>query len=173
MMTSEVRWFIRSSLLWLVGGVLLGVAATFAPAKMALLRPAHLHMNLLGFVSLMIFGVAYHVLPRFTGVPVRSPALVWAHLLLSNGGLGVMVLGWVARAVSAAGLTGPGTAKASGALLAVGGLLSAGGALLFVRNLWGVLSEKSQPNTSGPFPGPACGGNPPSRLIQLGLRSQG
>ena len=40
MMTWDVRWFIRSSLLWLVGGVLMGVAVTIAPARMALLECA-------------------------------------------------------------------------------------------------------------------------------------
>jgi heme/copper-type cytochrome/quinol oxidase subunit 1 len=167
MMTTDVRWFIRSSLLWLVGGVLLGLAVALAPTEMALLRPAHLHMNLLGFVSLMIFGVAYHVLPRFTGIPVRRPALVRANLLLSNAGLGVMVLGWAARAAFAQGPTGPGMASVSGTLLAIGGSLAASGALLFVVNLWGVLSQRSVSNAPGSRPGPACGGNPPPDLIQL------
>lgn len=60
-----VRRVIRSSLLWLVIGVLIGAAMTFAPAAALAYRPAHAHANLLGFVSMMIFGVAYHVIPRF------------------------------------------------------------------------------------------------------------
>ena len=44
--------------MWLVLGVLLGVLLAVFPSRLALLRPAHLHMNLLGFMSMMIFGVA-------------------------------------------------------------------------------------------------------------------
>ncbi|HUF49370.1 MAG TPA: hypothetical protein VMN60_00965, partial [Longimicrobiales bacterium] len=66
-----VRRFIRSSLVWLGAGVLLGLWLSVDPAAV-IYRPAHMHANLLGFVSMMIFGVAYHVLPRFTGNALRS-----------------------------------------------------------------------------------------------------
>ena len=35
---------------------------------------AHVHMLLLGFVTMMIYGVAYHVLPRFAGYPLHNRA---------------------------------------------------------------------------------------------------
>ena len=35
---------------------------------------AHVHMLLLGFVTMMIYGVAYHVLPRFVGFPMHNRA---------------------------------------------------------------------------------------------------
>src|SRR3954470_15921997 len=78
-----VRRFIRSSLLWLGVGVTLGVLMTVRPAMLAF-RPAHMHANLLGFVSMMIFGVAYHVIPRFTGRPLQSPGLAALHLWLPH-----------------------------------------------------------------------------------------
>ena len=56
--------FIRASLLWFVGGITLGLAMAIHPAWVVY-RPAHAHMNLVGFVVMMIFGVGYQMLPRF------------------------------------------------------------------------------------------------------------
>lgn len=154
--------------MWLVLGVLLGVLLAVFPSRLALLRPAHLHMNLLGFMSMMIFGVAYHILPRFTGVPVRSQRLVLINLLLSNSGLAVLVLGWAIRRVVPAApvATVP-------ALLTVGGLLAAGGAVSFVVNVWGMLAGPPGIPRPGSAPELPCGGvQPPAPLIQLGRRPQ-
>jgi cytochrome c oxidase cbb3-type subunit 1 len=167
-MSREVRWFIRSSLVWLVLGALLGVLLAVFPSRLALLRPAHLHMNLLGFMSMMIFGVAYHILPRFTGVPVRSQRLVLINLLLSNSGLAVLVLGWAMRRVVPAA-----PMPTISALLTVGGLLAAGGAVSFVVNVWGMLSGPPAVPGSRLAPELPCGGaGPPSPLIQLGRKPQ-
>lgn len=91
-MDSFVRRFIRASLCCLAFGVVLGTAMTFSPAMMVY-RPAHLHANLLGFVSMMIFGFAYHVLPRFTGRPLHSGRLAVAHLVTANAGLALLIVG--------------------------------------------------------------------------------
>ncbi len=57
-------------------------------------RPAHAHMQLLGFVALMIYGVAYHALPRFRGVVFRRPGLALLQVGLANLGLLGMALAW-------------------------------------------------------------------------------
>lgn len=57
-------------------------------------RPAHAHMNTLGFVAMMIYGVAYHALPRFRGVPFRRPRLALAQVALANVALAGMALAW-------------------------------------------------------------------------------
>jgi cbb3-type cytochrome oxidase subunit 1 len=88
--------FIRSSLFWLAVGVLLGVALALWP-QLLLYRAAHMHANLLGFVSMMIFGVAYHVLPRFVGRPLYSRRLAEVHLWIANAGLALLVGGWMLR----------------------------------------------------------------------------
>ena len=41
--------------------------------------PAHVHMNMLGFVTMMIYGVAYHVIPRFIGKPLHARRLAAWH----------------------------------------------------------------------------------------------
>jgi hypothetical protein len=126
-MEDYVRRFIRSSLVWLGIGVVLGLWMTFLPGQALAYRPAHMHANLLGFVSMMIFGVAYHVLPRFTGVPLRSHTMPRVHLVLANGGLALMVAGWMLRVGgSPLGVPALGTGAAASAL----------GAFLFITNIW-------------------------------------
>ena len=124
-----VRRFIRSSLVWLGVGVIIGVAMALQPAAAAF-RTAHMHANLLGFVSMMIFGVAYHVMPRFTGRPLHSPRAATLHLWIANAGLAGMVSGFILR-VFRWELGMP--------LLGVGAVLSATGAMLFIHNIWRTL----------------------------------
>lgn len=124
-----VRRFIRASLLWLGVGVVIGLGMALRPAWIAF-RPAHMHANLLGFVSMMIFGVAYHVIPRFTGNPLHSRGLASIHLWIANAGLAGMVSGFILRIYA----FGAGTA-----LLGTGALLSAAGAFCFIYNLWRTL----------------------------------
>jgi len=125
-MEAFVRAFIRASLVWFGVGVLLGLWMAMDPAAV-IYRPAHMHANLLGFVSMMIFGVAYHVIPRFTGMPLRSRRAAIAHVMLANTGLAAMVGAWLVRA------SAPAVAMPA---LAIGGILSAAGAFLFIGNLW-------------------------------------
>jgi cbb3-type cytochrome oxidase subunit 1 len=126
MMDWFVRRFLKASLFWLAVGVSLGIAMALVPT-LTIYRTAHLHVNLLGFVTMMIFGVAYHVIPRFTGHPLHSRVLAGVNWWSSNVGLALFALGFVLRARGA-----PGAA----AVLAVGALGAAVGAYLFVYNLW-------------------------------------
>ncbi|HEX6588068.1 MAG TPA: cbb3-type cytochrome c oxidase subunit I [Longimicrobiales bacterium] len=134
-MTPYVRRFIRSSLFWLGVGVVLGVLMTAWPAAVQY-RAAHMHANLLGFVSMMIFGVAYHVIPRFSGAALRSEKLAYAHVWIANAGLALMVAGFLTRAH---GLS------AWRPVLIAGGLLSAAGAFLFIYNIWRTLDAAPRP----------------------------
>jgi hypothetical protein len=59
-------------------------------------RFAHVHFNLLGFMSMMIYGVGYFILPRFNGRTLRWPSWVPVHFFVANIGL----LGMVATAPS-------------------------------------------------------------------------
>jgi cytochrome c oxidase cbb3-type subunit 1 len=136
-----VRRFIRSSLVWLGTGVLIGIAMAFDPRWVAF-RPAHAHANLLGFVSMMIFGVAYHVVPRFSGRPLHSPALASAHVWIANAGLAGMVGGFMGRVYFAA---------AGNALLRAGAAASAVGAFCFIHNVWRTLPGADRP-VSNPLP---------------------
>jgi cbb3-type cytochrome oxidase subunit 1 len=126
-MEPYVRRFIRSSLCWLGIGVVIGLTMVMFPYRALAYRPAHVHANLLGFVTMMIFGVAYHVLPRFNGRGLHSTRMAQAHLYVANAGLALMVAGFILR-VSVAG---PGRV-----MLAFGGAVSATSAFMFIYNIW-------------------------------------
>jgi len=89
-----VKAFIRASLLWFTGGIALGLAMAVHPAWVVY-RPAHAHMNVVGFITMMVFGVGYQLLPRLFGHKIQSRALAIAHWWLANVGLALMVLGFV------------------------------------------------------------------------------
>jgi hypothetical protein len=86
-MERETRAFILASLAWLFLGACLGVAMTLGWGDLALLRFAHLHLLLLGFMAMMVYGVGYFILPRFNGVTLRWPRLVPLHFWVANLGL--------------------------------------------------------------------------------------
>ena len=123
-----VKAFLKSSLAWLGAGVTLGLAMAMHPAW-AVYRTAHLHMNLLGFVGMMIFGVAYHVIPRFTGHPLHSHRLAGVQWWLANIGLLLFVAGFVMLPHTMFGTP-------ARIVVASGGAFSAAAAYLFVYNIW-------------------------------------
>lgn len=55
----------------------------------------HGHIMLLGFILMMVYGIALHVLPRFSGRPLHSQRMVNWQLYLANAGLPLMVAGWL------------------------------------------------------------------------------
>ena len=130
-----VRYFIKSALVYLGLGIVMGIWMGFAP-EAVIYRPAHAHLNLLGWVSMLIFGVAYHVIPRFTGHPLHSRRLAEVHWWASNTGLVVLVFGFLFLPWR------------PGARIAVelGATVAAAGAFLFIYNLWRTLDG------SGPKP---------------------
>jgi len=107
------RWFIAAALAYALLGGLVGVAWLAWPGLLpGLALRAHAHLMLVGFVGMMIFGIALHVLPRFTGRNLYSDRLADAHFVLVNAGLPVMALGWLFAL--------PAAARTGGALLWAG-----------------------------------------------------
>jgi hypothetical protein len=89
------------------------------------------HLAALGWMMLMIVGVAYHTLPRFSGLGTRGPAWARAQLLSHGGALVLIVLalgfGWSAG-------------------FALGGFLMAMALGLFAWTIWPTLRAiQSQP----------------------------
>jgi cbb3-type cytochrome oxidase subunit 1 len=76
---------------------------------------------------MMIFGVAYHVIPRFAGFPIHSRRAAVLHWWISNAGLVMMATGFAVRVHDA---------TAGTIVLASGGTLSALGAYTFVYVIW-------------------------------------
>ena len=121
-----VKAFIRASLVWFALGIITGLAMAVHPAWV-IYRPAHAHMVVAGFITMMVFGVGYQLLPRLFGFALHSRRLAIAHWWLGNIGLGGMIAGFFATphiGARAAWVTGP------------GGILFTAGALAFVYNMW-------------------------------------
>ena len=76
--------FAWASLIYLLIGSTLGLIMVFNSSP---LTPAHAHVLLLGFVSMMIFGVGYHLLPVFAGTDLHSPRLAEIQFWLQNIGI--------------------------------------------------------------------------------------
>lgn len=99
-MSKITVWFIRCAMVYFLIAAILGLHMTVSGT----LQPyysIHVHFNLLGWMSMMIYGVAYHILPRFSGRPLYSDRLAEVQFWLANIGLLGMALGW---AISVKGL---------------------------------------------------------------------
>jgi cbb3-type cytochrome oxidase subunit 1 len=147
-MDSYAKVFIRASLIWFVLGITLGLAMAMRP-PWVVYRPAHAHMNLVGFVVMMIFGVGYQILPRFFGHPIHSRTLALAHTWLANVGLALLVAGF---------LLAPHIGVRSVPVTATGGTLWAIGAYGFVYNMWRTFNAAERRRRAGA----TC---PPSRNL--------
>ena len=93
-MFTTVRYFIKTSIAFLMLGLLSGLhmlyamkitKSGFAPGMIT----AHTHMLLVGFVLMMIMGVALWFFPRAEKEDKRyNPALIWiTYFLMSSGTL--------------------------------------------------------------------------------------
>jgi len=85
-MEGFVKRFILMGIVYLMIASILGVVMVIHPGAVHL-RFAHVHLNLLGWISMLIFGVGYHILPRFSGKPLHSNRLGEVQFWLANTGL--------------------------------------------------------------------------------------
>ena len=90
-MNNTPRLFIKAGLIYAVIGALLGITIAINPSLSHPLRFIHIHLNLLGFMTMMVAGVAYHVLPRFSARTLPWPGGMKVQFILQNAGLLGMV----------------------------------------------------------------------------------
>lgn len=87
------RWFLRTSLIFLILAFLLGMLlAARAPLGLnngiAALNPVFFHLVFVGFVTQLIFGVVLWLFPKHTKEKPRgSETLAWSSYVLLNTGL--------------------------------------------------------------------------------------
>ena len=142
-MPTLTRWFVKSSFVYLVAALLAGIALVGRavlplPAFVVRLDPLYFHLFMVGWVTELIFGVAYWMFPVFNREePRRSPTLGWATYILLNAGL-------LLRAISEP-VVGSGDAAFWGWLLVVSALLQWLAGLAFVTNTWGRVRGKRDP----------------------------
>ena len=89
-MDRYTKGFVVASLVYFFLAAVLGIWMGGTDAA-GWVRFAHVHFNLLGFMSMMIYGVGYFILPRFNGRTLRWPSWVPIHFYLANIGLIGMV----------------------------------------------------------------------------------
>lgn len=84
--------FTSVSMIYFFIGCILGAVMFLWPDRIYSIMPAHAHINLVGFVSMMIFGVSYHMFPRFADRPLYSIKIASLQFTIINIGLLGMVL---------------------------------------------------------------------------------
>lgn len=85
-MDRYTKGFVVASLVYFFLAAVLGIWMGGTNAA-GWVRFAHVHFSLLGFMSMMIYGVGYFILPRFNGRTLRWPSWVPIHFFLANIGL--------------------------------------------------------------------------------------
>lgn len=136
-MDGFAKAFLLTSLLWLSIGTTLGLTMAGHDAAhggewgsrlVFLLLPSHAHLLLLGWLSQLVFGVGYHLIPRIGGSLIRWPRMAWWHFALAQAGLAGMATGYVFKRLDD---THPGWFW----MLAIAGTLSWVSVHLFVINI--------------------------------------
>ena len=89
-----IVWYLRMSVIYFVVGALVGFGMLLWPAESGSFIELHVHLNLLGFMSMMIYGVGYHILPRFSGQHIYSPKIMTIQFWFANVGLIGMGISW-------------------------------------------------------------------------------
>jgi cbb3-type cytochrome oxidase subunit 1 len=129
-----IRRYIKTSFAFLIAGVLLGsyvsvgqyVVGTYPPR---LIITAHVHVLLVGFMLMIVMGVATWMFPRPARDDARyrpelAEAVYWTVTATTCVRAGAEILGAYADS------------SALRAAIALGGLGQAAGVLLFVINMW-------------------------------------
>jgi len=99
--------------LGMVMGIVMGVSEDFT------LSPAHAHLNLVGWVSLVLFGLAYRV------QLARSGALAAVHYWVASAGAVILPIGIYVAIV-----------RNEPAIAIIGAILSLASMLIFIVNVW-------------------------------------
>jgi cytochrome c oxidase cbb3-type subunit 1 len=90
------------SIVYLGISSLVGIAMLGSENAMAL-KFVHSHLNMLGWVSMMIYGVGYHILPKFMGRAMHSKTLGEIQFWMANIGLVAMLLFYTVNVYSPSG----------------------------------------------------------------------
>ena len=126
-MDKYAKAFVKASLIYLGMGVILGLLMVLMPDTRFTLTRVHVHILLLGFMTMMIYGVGYHILPRFMGRPVYSHRLGNIQVWLANITLVGLSASWILEASQG------GVWHSLAALFGFGQVIAV---FLFVINLW-------------------------------------
>ncbi len=129
-----IRRYIKTSFAFLIAGVLLGTYVSLSQYLFGVYPPrlfltAHAHLLLVGFMLMVVMGVATWMFPRPGRDDLRyRPELAEAVYWLMTAATCVRALAELSAAYA--------DSTALRAAVALGGLGQAGGVVLFVVNMW-------------------------------------
>lgn len=94
-------WFYAVALLALFAGLAVGEAMAFGLAQQFYghVRLAHIHLNILGFITLAIIGTMHNLLPTVLNAPLYSPQLARMVFILLPLGVAVLIGGFLNSSV--------------------------------------------------------------------------
>ncbi len=134
------RYFIKTAFIDLAVALLLGVllaaqAAFDLPAEIAALSPVFFHLFMVGWVTQLIFGMLFWMLPKYSRErPRGDERLAWVAYVLINVGLVLRAIGEPLNAVRAD--------LGIGWLLGLSALLQLIGGWAFIANAWLRVKER-------------------------------
>lgn len=140
-MPALTRVYLKSALLYLVAALSVGLLTARSawlpsPWLPAGLTPVYFHLLMVGWVTLLIIGMAHWMFPRYTREQPRGRVwLMWAAFGLLNAGLLLRVVAEPLHGLQ----PGP---WPWGLLLAVAAVLQWAGGLAFVANVWPRVKER-------------------------------
>jgi len=131
-----VKGFIVMSIVYLGISTIMGLLMLGNQSLLAL-KFVHSHLNMLGWVSMMIYGVGYHILPRFMGRALYSNRIGEVQFYLANIALIAMLVFYTLNVYS------PSSTYLT--LTVVSGVLEAVAVFLFFFNMLMTLLTKVEP----------------------------
>lgn len=128
-----VARFINAALIYFVFGMTLGVVLIFWPKWPGVMGTVHAHVNLMGWLAMIVYAAGYALVPRFSGRPLYSPRMADFHFWLSNGAFVAVNVLWVVVAFQE-----PATLSYAlfYSLLAISSVLMLISVLVFVLNMF-------------------------------------
>jgi len=132
------RWYVKTSLLYLVLSLLIGLLNTIQPItglSVPAVFPVYLHLLTIGWLTLLIFGVVFWMFPKYSREqPRRSEKLGWVVYVTVNLGLVLRAVSEPLNSLQPGGLWGWMLALSAGLLWIAG--------IMFVINTWGRVKER-------------------------------
>lgn len=137
-MPTLTRWYLRAGMLYFVTALAAGIVLQW-PVMVgrhpvaAVFFPTYLHLLVVGWITQVIFGVAYWMFPRYSAErPRGSERLGWLAFVLLNAGLLLRVVGEPLHALG----------SGAGGLLVASALLQLLAGWAFVLNTWPRVRER-------------------------------
>ena len=129
------RLFIKAGLVYLGLSTVLGLLITIGPGYSFM----HSHFGMLGWLSFMVFGICYQIVPRYSGRRLFSEKLPLIHFWLANIGLVGLALSYpFMRMYMLKGYDFSGAQD----MVMVFGIIETVSIFMFIINIWKTMGKK-------------------------------